>query len=109
MQLNNWPLILLLGVFLVTPGIFMIVHLKEAFVMNEPLSLGVRIIYYGAIPLVGIYFIYESLQYGPVLQIAYRRNKVKQFHLDKFSKRESDELSSLLKPLLANRFVNRLS
>lgn len=108
MQLANWPLIFLLGVCLVVPGFYMFYHIKESFAINDAFGLGARLVYYGAIPLVGIYFIYESLQYGPVLEIHYAGNKVKCFHLDKTYRKSLNEFRLLMKENFGSKFIDKL-
>lgn len=108
MQLNNWLLIFLLGACLMTPGFYMVYHIKESFAINDAFGLGARLVYYGAIPLVGIYFVYESLQYGPVLEVRYAGTKVKRFHLDNVHTKNSEDFCTLMRIQFGPKFTNNL-
>lgn len=103
-ELNNWIVILIIGLVLLTPGVYMAVRIIDAILNGDVSTRSARMVLFLFIPLIGGYFIYTSLQTGTVLEINYGRNKKSKFSLRKISdNREIEDFKSLMKNRLNSK------
>ncbi len=109
MQLNNWYVIFFVGVALLSTGIYLGLGIFNA-LQNPGHNLrSLRIVYLLFIPIVGGYFVYESLQYGLILELKYNREKKKCFHLKRLTPESRQKFSEFMKAKMGNKFINQLA
>lgn len=108
MQLNNWAVILAIGVALISTTTYLTLGILKALEHPGYSFRAFRIVYLLFIPFIGGYFIYEALQYGLVLEVNYEGKKIKRFHLRRLTPESRQKFSEYLATKIGNKFVNRL-
>lgn len=108
MQLNNWLVIFLIGSAMLITGIYLSAGIFDFFGKGEVQTRTVRIIYLIFIPIVGAYFIYESLQFGLILEVSFGGVKRKQFHLKKLMPASRQKFGEFMKSKIGHKFVDHL-
>jgi hypothetical protein len=97
-ELHNWVIILMLGIMILTFGIYISISTIKMILELKFGIVGVKIILFLTIPFVGAYFIYNSFRTGTLLKVNYKQNKRHKFPLKEIAKEKKlDELITLLK------------
>jgi hypothetical protein len=100
-ELNNWFIILIIGLALLTPGLYISLNVITALYHGDINFKGARIVILLLIPLVGAYFIFTSLQSCEILKIVYGNDKNMKLSLREIVKKgEIDEFKLFMKSKL---------
>lgn len=100
-EINNWLLILLLGIVLVIPGIYVLVNIGNVWnYENYKARQMWGILMLLLMPVTGGYFIFNALQMSVIFRIRYRGGRSKRYSLREIQK--SGELESFKKFIRIN-------
>ena len=103
-ELNNWLAILVIGLILLAPGIYFAINVINVLVHGDISPYGARIALLLFIPLVGVYFIYASLQTGTILKLYYGRDKKNKFPLRQIVReKRMDDFKLLMRDKLSGK------
>ncbi|HMG91039.1 MAG TPA: hypothetical protein VK589_13330 [Chryseolinea sp.] len=104
-EIHNWIGILVIGLILLAPGIYFAINIINVLIHGDISPRGARMVLLLLIPLVGVYFIYTSLQTGTILQINYGKDKKDQFPLRQIiAEKQMDDFKLLMKDKLSVKF-----
>lgn len=103
-ELNNWVVILVIGLFMLLPGLYISSKIIDVILYGDTNVRGARMILLIFIPMIGAYFIYRSLRTGPILVIKYGLNEYRKFPIQSIAdEQQLDNFALLLKDKLRLR------
>jgi hypothetical protein len=104
-QIHNWFVIFVIGLILLVPGIYFAIEVVKFLAGGDYRPHSARMALFLFIPLVGLYFIYTSLQTGLILKIYYGRNRKDKFPLRKIIvEKRMNDFEQLMKNKLSAKF-----
>jgi len=103
-ELNNSWIIFLLGLILLTAGVYLTIRTVDILVHKEHAERYVKMLLFLLIPVVGVYFVYNSMRTGIIMSVNYSADKSEMFPLNEIIRQNRlNEFKSLMTVKLGTR------
>src|SRR5687768_1311987 len=81
-ELNNSWIIFLLGLILLTAGAYLTIRTVDILVHKEHAERYIKMLLFLLIPVIGVYFVYNSMRTGIIMSVNYAADKKEMFPLN---------------------------
>jgi hypothetical protein len=103
-ELNNSWIIFLFGLIVLTTGAYLTIRTVDILVHKEPAERYVKMLLFLLIPVIGVYFVYNSMRTGIIMSVNYSAHKKEMFPLNEIIRQNRlNEFKSLMTVKLGTR------
>jgi len=103
-ELNNSWIIFLLGLILLTTGVYLTIRTVDILVHKEHAERYIKMLLFLLIPVIGVYFVYNSMRTGIIMSVNYAAHKTEMFPLNEIIRQNRlNEFKSLMTVKLGTR------
>ena len=103
-ELNNSWIIFLLGLILLTAGVYLTIRTVDILVHKEHAERYIKMLLFLLIPVIGVYFVYNSMKTGIIMSVNYAADKKEMFPLNEIIRQNRlNEFKSLMTVKLGTR------
>jgi hypothetical protein len=103
-ELNNSWVIFLLGLILLTAGVYLTIRTVDILVHKEHAERYIKMLLFLLIPVIGVYFVYNSMRTGIIMSVNYAADKKEMFPLNEIIRQNRlNEFKSLMTVKLGTR------
>ena len=103
-EINNSWVIFLLGLILLTAGVYLTIRTVDILVHKEHAERYIKMLLFFLIPVIGVYFVYNSMKTGIIMSVNYAADKKEMFPLNEIIRQNRlNEFKSLMTVKLGTR------